>query len=95
MSWMTNIFNLLDLRQSKLLLWFLAESQTRYVESDGVRFEWENGFAVISGPRFETVVVPFRLIMSDAFRSELRSEVSRAIIQPDQSPFRKEATHAG
>jgi hypothetical protein len=77
-----------------LLLWFL-NGETRYVEADGVRFECENGHIIISGPRFETLVTPLRQIMSDAFRGELRSEISRAIIQPDQSPFRKEATHAG
>lgn len=79
MSWVIQIFNRLDLKQAKLLLWFL-HGETRYVEADG--------------PRFETSVTPLRLIMSDAFRGELRSEISRAITQPDQSPFRKEATHA-
>jgi hypothetical protein len=89
-----HIFNRLNLRQAKLLLWFL-DGQTRYVEADGVRFECENGHFLISGPRFETSVTPLRLIMGDGFRGELRSEISRAITNPDQSPFSKDATHAG
>lgn len=76
MSWVTQIFTRLDLRQAKLLLWFL-HGETRYVEADGVRFEREHGHVIISGPRFETSVTPLRLIMSDAFRGELRSEISR------------------
>lgn len=78
MSWMTEIFDRLNLRQLKLLLWFLdGYGETKYVESNGVKFEWCDGRMVISGPRFTPSTTLERLITSDAFRDELRSQIGR------------------
>jgi hypothetical protein len=78
-NWMTAIFDRLNLRQLKLLLWFLdGHGETNYVESNGIKFEWCDGWMVMrSGPEFTPSSTKERYIMSDAFRDELRSQIGR------------------
>jgi hypothetical protein len=77
-SWITEFFDRLNLRQLKLLLWFLdGYGETNYVESNGVKFEWCDGWMVMSGPEITPSTTLERLITSDAFRDELRSQIGR------------------
>jgi hypothetical protein len=77
-SWIDEIFDRLNLRQLKLLLWFLdGHGETKYVESNGIKFEWCDGWMVLSGPEFTPSTTKERYILSDAFRAELRSQIGR------------------
>lgn len=51
MSWISEILDLLNLNQVRLLYWFLR-SEAKYVESDGLKFEWCDDYVVLSHPRW-------------------------------------------
>ncbi len=82
MSWIADIFDRLNLRQLKLLLWFLdGIGETNYVESNDVRFEWVDEWLTISGPQIRESATIAKLITSKAFRQELQSQIGRLATQ--------------
>ena len=74
MSWIVETLTPIEAR---LLLWFL-DSGAKYVEATGLKFEWVDGYLIVSSPRFESNGLIHRIARSQTFRQSLEQFVGES-----------------